>query len=61
MPDDPNIRGHQDRIRISLTQEHEVRYWTKRFDCTREELTKAVEHVGHMVTDVERWLQQHKH
>jgi len=56
MADNTNIQGKQDRIRISLSQEHEVRYWTKRFGCTVDELRAAVERVGPMVADVERVL-----
>jgi hypothetical protein len=61
MADDPNIRGQQDRIRINVTQEHEVKYWCKRFDCTPEQLRAVVERVGPVVTDVARALQQQRH
>lgn len=42
----------QDRLRISLTQEHEVRYWTKKWGITREELEAAVKAVGPMAAKV---------
>lgn len=42
----------QDRVRISLTQEHEVRYWTKKWDITREELEAAVKAAGPMAAKV---------
>lgn len=51
--DDPNKRGEPDRSRISLTEDYEVRYWTKKFGCTPDELKDAVEQVGHMAADVE--------
>ena len=46
MADDPRNRGAQDRSRISLQQEHEVRYWTARFGVSREKLEAAVKKVG---------------
>lgn len=42
----------QDRARISLTQEHEVRYWTKKWGITREELEAAVKAAGPMAAKV---------
>ena len=38
MPDDLKNRGAQDRARISLSEEHEVRYWTKALGVTKEQL-----------------------
>ncbi|MDM0076983.1 DUF3606 domain-containing protein [Variovorax sp. J2P1-59] len=29
MPDDTNYRGAQDRARIYVREDHEVRYWTE--------------------------------
>jgi hypothetical protein len=52
MADDLKKRGPQDRIRISLTEGHEVRYWCGKFACTEEELRAAVSMVGHMAADV---------
>jgi hypothetical protein len=46
MADNTNDRGPADRSRISLEQEHEIRYWTSAFDCTEEELRHAVASVG---------------
>jgi hypothetical protein len=46
MSDNTNDRGPADRSRISLEQEHEVRYWTSAFDCSEEELRQAVASVG---------------
>lgn len=44
--DDPSKRGPQDRSRISLHEEHEVRYWTEALGVTREQLAAAVAKVG---------------
>lgn len=46
MSDDLNKHGQQDRSRINVHEEHEVRYWTEALGVSREELAKAVEQVG---------------
>ena len=54
MADDSSIRGQQDRARINLSQEHEVRYWSEKFGCSADELRRIVEEVGPMAEAVER-------
>ena len=56
MTDDLTNRGGQDRKRIDVSQEHELRYWSAKFNVTHETLKKAVERVGVMADDVEREL-----
>lgn len=56
MSDDPGKRSPQDSARVNVHEEHEVRYWTGKWDVTREELTAAVGRAGVMVTDVAREL-----
>jgi hypothetical protein len=46
MSDDLKNKGPQDRARINLHEEHEVRYWTKKFGVTEDELKKAVASAG---------------
>ncbi|HAK93348.1 DUF3606 domain-containing protein [Massilia timonae] len=46
MSDDLNKRGQQDRSRINMHEEHEVRYWTDALGVTREELQRAVDQIG---------------
>jgi hypothetical protein len=58
MADSPDNRGGQDRTRININQEHEVRYWTEKFRVTEEQLRQAVQRVGVMVEDVEKELKQ---
>jgi hypothetical protein len=41
-----------DRNLISLTQEHEVRYWTKALGVSEERLRDAVQRVGHSAAKV---------
>ncbi|HSV20557.1 MAG TPA: DUF3606 domain-containing protein [Casimicrobiaceae bacterium] len=54
MADNPGIRGQQDRSRINMSQEHEVRYWSEKLGITPDELKKAVEQVGPMADAVEQ-------
>jgi hypothetical protein len=46
MPDDMKNRGAQDRSRINLSEEHEVRYWTHALGVSKEQLAVAVQAVG---------------
>lgn len=49
MSDDMNNRGPADRIRITVHEDHEVRYWTQEYRVNRERLEQAVKAVGVMV------------
>jgi hypothetical protein len=42
--------------RISLEQNYEIRYWTKKLKCTKEELYRAVRKVGACVSSVKKEL-----
>lgn len=46
MSDDKTNRGPQDRARVNLSEDYEVRYWTEKFGVTKEQLAAAVERVG---------------
>jgi len=54
MADDPSNRGQQDRQRINVNQEHEVRYWTEKLGCSADELRQIVAEVGPMAEAVEQ-------
>ncbi len=56
MSDDLKNRGEPDRSRIALGEEHEVKYWTKRFGVSEDRLRQAVEAAGSSVDAVEKWL-----
>ena len=56
--DDKTKTAPQDAKRVSIHEDHEVRYWTKRFGCTLEQLKAAVTKVGVMVEDVEAELKR---
>jgi hypothetical protein len=46
MADDKTLRSPQDASKISLTEDYEVAYWTKKFGVTADELREAVKAVG---------------
>ena len=46
MSDNLQKAGQQDRSRINVHEEHEVRYWTEALGVSREQLEKAVADVG---------------
>lgn len=56
MSDDLKERGPEDASRISLTEEWEVRYWTKTLGVSREELDKLVRQHGHSADAVRKAL-----
>ena len=56
MSDNTAMRGQQDRTRINMSEDYEVRYWTEKFKVSREELQKAVDAAGPMADAVERRL-----
>jgi hypothetical protein len=56
MSDDKKNRGEPDRSRISLHEDHEVRYWTERFGVTKEQLAVAVAKVGNSADAVRQAL-----
>lgn len=56
MADDPKDRGAQDRSRINVHEEHEVRYWTQKFGVSKEQLEAAVKAVGVSAKAVEEHL-----
>jgi hypothetical protein len=58
MSDDKNMTGGQDRKRINLEQDYEVRDWSDRFGVSEARLREAVGKVGNMADDVERELRR---
>ena len=56
MPDDPKKRGGQDRHRINVGQEHELRDWAEKFDVSVQQIKEAVQAVGDRASDVEEHL-----
>lgn len=56
MSDDKAEAGGADRRRISLSEDYEVRDWSKKFGVTAEELKAAVAEVGNEADAVEAHL-----
>ena len=56
MSDDKSKSGGQDRERISLKEDYEVRDWSDKFKVTPERLREAVAAVGDRANAVEEWL-----
>jgi len=56
MSDNLNERGPQDRSRINVHEEWEVRHWTESLGVTREQLEDAVREVGPSVSAVREHL-----
>lgn len=54
--DDLSKKGQQDRSKINMHEEHEVRYWTKHLNVTKEELQRAVDKVGNSAAAVRKEL-----
>jgi len=49
-------KGQQDRSRINLNEDFEVKYWTKHLGVSREQLGKAVEKVGNSAAALRKEL-----
>jgi hypothetical protein len=58
MADDKSKRGGQDRSRINMHEDYEIRYWTEKFGVSKEELQRAVEKVGPTASAVEQELRR---
>jgi hypothetical protein len=56
MADDLKNRGAQDRSRVNVHEDHEVRYWTQKWNVTREQLVAAVGKAGVSVDAVAKEL-----
>ncbi len=59
MSDDPK-KTVQDRKLISLSEDYEVRDWTKSLGCTEAELRAAVKAVGNSAEAVRKHLSSKK-
>ena len=56
MADNLTDRGAQDRARINLSEDHEVRYWTEALNVTEAQLRTAVGAVGVGAEAVRKFL-----
>lgn len=60
MADDKTKAGGQDRQRINVNEDYELRGWAKKFNVTPEQLKEAVKSAGTNALDVERHLTRSK-
>ncbi len=56
MADDLKNRGAQDRARVNVNEDHEVRCWIQRWGVSKEQLAAAVNKVGVAADAVAREL-----
>ena len=56
MADDKNKPGGQDRTRINVNEDYELRDWSKKLKVTPEQLKAAVKAVGTSADAVEKHL-----
>lgn len=58
MADNLTNRGPQDAKRVNTSEAWELKYWTKEFNVTEDELKAAVKAVGPMTEDVRKQLKK---
>jgi len=56
MADDRMNRGAQDRRRVNIHEDYEVRYWTEKWGISKEQLAQAVKKAGVSAEAVARQL-----
>jgi hypothetical protein len=56
MSDDKTQSGGQDRTKINVNEDYELRDWSHRLGVTPERLKEAVKSVGPQAKDVEQHL-----
>ena len=56
MPDDKSKSGGQDRTRINVNEDYELRDWAEKFGVSPEELKAAVSKVGDQAAAVAQHL-----
>ena len=56
MADDKSKSGGEDRLRINVNQDHELRDWCKSLGTTPERLKEAVQAVGDRADKVREFL-----
>ena len=58
MSDSTRNRAGQDRTRINVNEDYELRDWSKKFGVSPDELKKVVGNVGDRAKDVEAHLKR---
>ncbi|WP_431257566.1 DUF3606 domain-containing protein [Roseateles chitinivorans] len=60
MSDDKSKTGGQDRKRINVSEDYELRDWAAKFGVTTQQLRDAVAQVGDRAAEVEQYLKSAK-
>lgn len=60
MTDNLKIVAPKDKTLVNTHQDHEVKYWTKKFGISKADLKKAVKKVGNKVSEVKKWVGKNK-
>ena len=58
MGDNKTKTAPQDAARVNVNEDYELEYWSKRFDCSRDELKAAVKQVGVSADAVEGFFKR---
>jgi len=58
MADDRTNRGPQDRARINLSEDYEVRFWTSELGVSKDELTRLVDQHGNSAEKIRQALRK---
>jgi hypothetical protein len=58
--DDRDSPGFTERDRIDVSNDDELKYWSRKLDCTETDLREAIARVGPLVRDVLPYLAQEK-
>jgi hypothetical protein len=61
MADDKTKVGGQDRQRINVNQDYELRDWARSLNTTPERIKEAVKAVGDRADKVREWVGQREH
>ena len=56
MTDSLTKRDQPDRSKINMNEDHEVYYWTKHLNISKEELQKVVDKVGNSAAAIRKEL-----
>lgn len=58
MVDDLMERGPRDRNRINVQEDWELKYWSRTFGVSEEQLKAAVQYVGSYAKDVREYFER---
>ena len=50
------VKGPEERIKVNINEEFDIKYWTQLFGCTEAELRSAVKAIGNSIDEVRIYL-----